>query len=317
MHKYLSVTVPVANLRREPLEGSGTYDHDDMQESQLLYNERVLCTEEEQSWYRVEALEQKRYFPGSGWRGYPGWLRKSDACLLPPDPAQTVVTTKRTTSVYKDPPEPGAADPFLKVLLGTRFTPVDERNEGGGNLGVLLPGAGIGWLARTDTGPAQNMAGTTFLRKAIIRTAELFLGTPYLWGGRSICWPELSGSAAGPSRNIITGVDCSGLVNLVFRANGVNLPRDARDQWRFARRISPHDLKEGDLLFLSPAGDPAEMDHVMIFSDGESFLEAPETGENVRRFTFQEKFGMNLEGLMRNGLLTEQRRLSCGTVFND
>jgi cell wall-associated NlpC family hydrolase len=46
-----------------------------------------------------------------------------------------------------------------------------------------------------------------------VRTARLFLGVPYLWGGRSPL-----------------GLDCSGFVQLVYGAAGVALPRDARDQ---------------------------------------------------------------------------------------
>lgn len=47
----------------------------------------------------------------------------------------------------------------------------------------------------------------------VVSIAELFLGTPYLWGGRG----------AG-------GIDCSGLVQIALAATGVRAPRDTDQQ---------------------------------------------------------------------------------------
>ena len=61
--QFLIVTVPVANLRKEPIEASPEYARDDLQETQLLYNEILLCNEERGDWYHVEAIEQKKATP--------------------------------------------------------------------------------------------------------------------------------------------------------------------------------------------------------------------------------------------------------------
>ena len=65
-------------------------------------------------------------------------------------------------------------------------------------------------------------------------TAERFLGTPYLWGGRSS-----------------TGVDCSGLVQLVLHIAGMNTARDSGPQSSSIGKPLPLDarLKRGDLVF--------------------------------------------------------------------
>lgn len=72
--------------------------------------------------------------------------------------------------------------------------------------------------------------------QSIIRTAETFLGIPYLWGGTSI-----------------KGVDCSGFTKMVFFLNGILLPRDASQQAEtgefITNKVDTSKLKPGDLLF--------------------------------------------------------------------
>ena len=58
--QFLVVTVPVANLRKEPVEASVEYVCDDLQETQLLYNECLLYKDETEDWYYVEAVEQTK-----------------------------------------------------------------------------------------------------------------------------------------------------------------------------------------------------------------------------------------------------------------
>ena len=63
--------------------------------------------------------------------------------------------------------------------------------------------------------------------------AHEFLGTPYLWGGRTR-----------------RGIDCSGLVQTVLMACGSTCPRDT-DQQRKALGIDtdPADIRRGDIIF--------------------------------------------------------------------
>ncbi len=76
-------------------------------------------------------------------------------------------------------------------------------------------------------------------RASIVETALSFQGAPYLWGGKSIL-----------------GMDCSGLVQLVFSIHGIALPRDSRQQVNAGNRLeSLDDLAPGDLCFFDHEND--------------------------------------------------------------
>lgn len=92
-----------------------------------------------------------------------------------------------------------------------------------------------------------------------------YLGIRYRFGGNS---PE-------------TGLDCSGLVQNVFRnAIGLDLPRTAREMASLGDKIGRHDLKPGDLVFFNTMR--RAFSHVGIYVGDGQFLHAPSRGGGVR-----------------------------------
>lgn len=74
---------------------------------------------------------------------------------------------------------------------------------------------------------------TNATRGMICKTALLYLNSPYMWGGRSPF-----------------GIDCSGLVQMVFRMNGYRMPRDASKQAAMGETISfVSEAEPGDVVF--------------------------------------------------------------------
>ncbi len=72
-----------------------------------------------------------------------------------------------------------------------------------------------------------------FKKENLLKTAQLYLNAPYLWGGKSPF-----------------GIDCSGFVQMVYRLNGLSLPRDASDQANEGEVLSfIEETEPGDLAF--------------------------------------------------------------------
>jgi hypothetical protein len=83
--------------------------------------------------------------------------------------------------------------------------------------------------------PTQSIAHAGAAGVALC--ANQFLNAPYLWGGRTIL-----------------GIDCSGFTQLVFRLNGISIPRDAYQQAEMGTTISfIEETQVGDLAFFDNA----------------------------------------------------------------
>lgn len=258
--KLLVVLAPVADIRSVPQDGKGGYAHDDRNQTQVLYNEILVYKGERGDWYQVEALEQKEYSHNRSWQGYPGWIRKEKAGFIDTRPEYNIVVSAGHARILKDPAS--SAQAIISVSLGTRFTEIGRQE---GYYKVRLSGGAIGWIPVKEAARIDAAPGESLQRQNIVTEAKFFLGKPYLWGGRSS-----------------SAVDCSGLVNLAYRASGVDVPRDAHEQWMLANPISADELKPADLIFLSKKDDDKTIAHVMLYIGNGDCIEAPGTGKKVR-----------------------------------
>jgi cell wall-associated NlpC family hydrolase len=111
----------------------------------------------------------------------------------------------------------------------------------------------------------QFTRGDDFVRKKLISTAERFLGIPYKWGGESQQ----------------TGFDCSGLTMVVYKLNGIALPRNSRSQYKSGRNIKKNDLQKGDLVFFA-TGWGKKVSHVGIYKGKGKFIHAPSKGKKIQ-----------------------------------
>ena len=282
--RNVRVSAPVADLRKEPAPGTAGRDYDPSEESQLLYGDTVQVAEEKDGWVRLFAAEQLEWNHRNRWEGYPGWMERSALALEPNEWDPNFVVTAKGASVRANP-EPAAAA-LLKLSIGTRLQalPRDpDRNDLGPIQGwwkVRLLDDSTGWIAQEEGILLETLddlrddpAG---YRNRIIQTARIFLGDPYYWGGRSN-----------------TGVDCSGLVGLVYQANNSIIPRDAHEQWMNSRKIEREQLQPGDLVFLGDPNKPEQISHVMLYAGDGRVIEGAGTGGTVREIALEERLKEN------------------------
>jgi len=292
--RLLVVVVPVADIRRLPEEGKPGYGHDDLNETQVLYNEILAYKGENAGWYQVEAEEQKEFTHHQAWQGYPGWIKKDKAVFIGEKPEYNIVVRSRVAGILEKPS--AVSKVLLAASVGTKFK---ETGQEGGFYKVELSGNATGWISEKEAARTDAPENEDQKRQTIVKEAKLFIGAPYYWGGR--------GSGA---------VDCSGLVNLAYRASGIDVPRDAHEQWMAAKPIVAEELKPGDLIFLSKKGDFKSIVHVMLYLAGEDFIEAPGTGKSVLIDNFNAKFGLSRDALKKQGSVVSGQKIYFGRLLS-
>lgn len=225
--------------------------------TQLLLGEAVQVVEARDDWVRVVALIQ----PSSQHEhGYPGWVPRAHlGTPVPRDggPSAFVVTPSAVCTL-----EDGTS---TRLSFGTAVW-VDSVSENA--IVVALPGDRRGTLCVTDLRLSRKSQQPTYTPVDLLASARQFLGVRYLWGGTS-AW----------------GLDCSGLVHLVYRAHGRLVPRDAFDQVEQVTPVPLDAVRPGDLYFFARPGE--RIYHVGFATappapDGtRTMLHAPESGELI------------------------------------
>jgi gamma-D-glutamyl-L-lysine dipeptidyl-peptidase len=196
--------------------------------SQLLFGEGLVVLEQKNQWIRIQCIHDK----------YEGWMDEKQCFACPED--------------------------FYHWWRKTASRRIQEHvltfhtNEGPFHLyrGSLVP---EDYFNGFELDSLQFRALQKDLplerNQSIIEIAQMYLNTPYLWGGRSA-----------------TGIDCSGFTQMVFAFIGIQLPRDASQQVEKGEKVAFKEIQAGDLAFFSNAN--GKVIHVGILTGQGTILHA-------------------------------------------
>lgn len=109
--------------------------------------------------------------------------------------------------------------------------------------------------------------------------AESLVGLPYRYGGDDV-----------------DGFDCSGLVHYVFDSYGIEVPRTARSQAKFKKKIKYSQAKPGDILVFKLT---RHRWHTAIYAGADTFIHSPNRHATVRKEMVNTFWKKRLEKVIR------------------
>ena len=215
--QYGICNLSVVPLRFEPSDKSELV-------SQVLYGEHFKILEQRKNWSKIRLAFDK----------YEGWIDNKQYLEISKEDYETITSSK-----------PQYSSDLVEFIQ-------DENNQ----LHPILLGSSLHSLKFLNHFHDGNIVAKVMPKENLIKTASLYLNSPYFWGGKTPF-----------------GIDCSGLTQMVYKINGYKLLRDASQQATQGEVLSFIEESEpGDLAFFDNAD--GEIIHVGIIMENNYIIHA-------------------------------------------
>jgi hypothetical protein len=171
--------------------------------------------------------------------GYEGWISNKQWIEIPEEDYKQL--EKDVSTITTD---------ILDIITKEQHQPIV--------IGSVLPFYKSGHsLLNNEMYQFDGLTTPGFVKKEkLVENALMYLNAPYLWGGRSPL-----------------GVDCSGFSQMVYRLQGVDLPRDAYQQAEVGTTLSfVEESVAGDLAFFD--NNEGKINHVGIILEDNHIIHA-------------------------------------------
>jgi cell wall-associated NlpC family hydrolase len=204
--------------------------HKEEQVDQLLFGEEYWVVEEKEEWAFIQCLPDL----------YPGWILKNQVTVAPAgdeNQFQRLYFVDEPFALARPDLSP---DVLIPLSVGTLIPDVEGQH-------FSLWGEDYAISGKLSPVIQAHQSSD------VIRTACHFLAAPYQWGGKTPL-----------------GIDCSGLTQLVFRAHGYTLPRDAWMQSEKGIGVDYDDALQGDLAFFGE--NSTSIKHVGIIMENRQII---------------------------------------------
>jgi len=181
-------------------------------ETECLFGETVEILDESSDWVYCKLNTDN----------YHGWVKK-EGLGKTKNPTHRVITNRSFVYADKNP----TSNYLLYLPLGAQLV-IDNIQSEWAEITLYNNKAQIGYV------PSKHIVSLDHRVKDWVAIAELFLGTPYRWGGRDTI-----------------GIDCSALLQLSYQTYGENIPRNTSQQVKLKKKDIKgiEDLERGCVVF--------------------------------------------------------------------
>ena len=200
--KIINSSVP---MKSEPTDTSPL-------ETECIFGETVEILDESFDWVYCKLCTDS----------YHGWIKKKNLGKTE-NPTHRVIANRSFVYADKNP----KSNHLLYLPLGAQLVINNIQSEWA-EISLYNNKKQVGYV------PSNHIVSLDHKVKDWVAIAELFLGTPYKWGGRDTI-----------------GIDCSALLQLSYQTYGENIPRNTSQQVKLKKKNikNINDLKRGCVIF--------------------------------------------------------------------